>query len=358
MRVLVGTWARLRSDAGVRELAETPATSGVFARFEPAGGGWRLSVLDRTGAAARTLGAGAGLVARHAAWLRAGDLARDRHRPRGGAPGGRPSGRRRPPTALRRGDGRRRAHPCPGGGRADEIADRVCAAPRAARERRRACRHRLPRGAGGGRLRLLEPDRARRGRERGGGRGIARRRSRRTCRRRPLGPDAGGAGDRRQRDRLAARRHDPAPRRRATRPRADRRQRRGAGGGRGPGPADRGRALCLRRALRLRRPRPDAAATAADRTPLGAHRDPDHPHGAACRRRSRAPARGAVAARPGRGAGWAGGAQPAAGRGFARPRGGHRRHARAAGLRTWGAPRGPRVGAARATAGGSRWRAR
>jgi hypothetical protein len=63
MRMLVGTWGRLRSDASVRELAEMPATSGVFARFELAGGGWRLSVLDRTGAAARTLGAGAGLVA-------------------------------------------------------------------------------------------------------------------------------------------------------------------------------------------------------------------------------------------------------------------------------------------------------
>jgi hypothetical protein len=63
MRVLIGTWARLRSDGVAGQLAEPPATSGVFARFEPAGGGWRLAVLDPTGTAARTLGAGAGLVA-------------------------------------------------------------------------------------------------------------------------------------------------------------------------------------------------------------------------------------------------------------------------------------------------------
>jgi hypothetical protein len=63
MRVLVGTWGRLRSDGAAGELTEAPATSGVFARFEPAGDSWRLTVLDPTGTAARTLGAGAGLVA-------------------------------------------------------------------------------------------------------------------------------------------------------------------------------------------------------------------------------------------------------------------------------------------------------
>ena len=44
--------------------------------------------------------------------------------------------------------------------------------------------------------------------------------------------------DRRQRDRLPARRHDPAARRRAAGPRPHRRQRRGPGRGRGPGAAD------------------------------------------------------------------------------------------------------------------------
>jgi Domain of unknown function (DUF4430) len=63
MRVLVGTWGRLRADGVADELTEEPATSGVFARFEPSGDGWQLAVLDPTGTAARTLGAGGGLVA-------------------------------------------------------------------------------------------------------------------------------------------------------------------------------------------------------------------------------------------------------------------------------------------------------
>ncbi len=45
------------------ELSSAPATSGVFARFVRGAGGWRLQALDPTGATARTLGRGAGLVA-------------------------------------------------------------------------------------------------------------------------------------------------------------------------------------------------------------------------------------------------------------------------------------------------------
>ncbi len=63
MRVLVGTWAKLRSDGLAAELTGAPATSGVFARFAQRTGGWSLQVLDPTGATARTLRRGAGLVA-------------------------------------------------------------------------------------------------------------------------------------------------------------------------------------------------------------------------------------------------------------------------------------------------------
>ena len=63
MRVLVGTWAEVRSDALAAELDRGPATSGVFARFERGPDGWRLAVLDPTGATGRTVGPGGGLVA-------------------------------------------------------------------------------------------------------------------------------------------------------------------------------------------------------------------------------------------------------------------------------------------------------
>ena len=61
LRVLVGPWRDLRSDFGARQLERGPGRSGVFAR--PAPSGRAIAVLDPSGAAVRTLGAGAGLVA-------------------------------------------------------------------------------------------------------------------------------------------------------------------------------------------------------------------------------------------------------------------------------------------------------
>ena len=69
LRVLVGPWARVRSDRVAATLEHEPATSGVFARFERAASGWRLAALDESAAPVERLGAGAGLVA----GLRAGD---------------------------------------------------------------------------------------------------------------------------------------------------------------------------------------------------------------------------------------------------------------------------------------------
>jgi len=62
LRVLVGPWNRLRArDIEADNIDSGPRSSGVFARF--AGSGERLVVLDERGRAARTLGAGTGLVA-------------------------------------------------------------------------------------------------------------------------------------------------------------------------------------------------------------------------------------------------------------------------------------------------------
>jgi hypothetical protein len=69
LRVLVGPWARVRSDRLAAALERDPATSGVFARFERAAAGWRLTALDERAASVERLGGGAGLVA----GLRAGD---------------------------------------------------------------------------------------------------------------------------------------------------------------------------------------------------------------------------------------------------------------------------------------------
>jgi hypothetical protein len=63
LRLLVGPWARVRSDPLAAELDRGPATSGVFARFVGDGGGWDLELLDPRGERARALGDGAGLVA-------------------------------------------------------------------------------------------------------------------------------------------------------------------------------------------------------------------------------------------------------------------------------------------------------
>ncbi len=63
IRVLVGPWARLRQDAAAAQLEDGPEASGVFAELVPLGGSFRLVGLDEAGEAARTFGAGAGLVA-------------------------------------------------------------------------------------------------------------------------------------------------------------------------------------------------------------------------------------------------------------------------------------------------------
>jgi Domain of unknown function (DUF4430) len=61
VRVFVGRWRELRGDAALAQIDRGPGASGVYARFER--GGAALALLDPTGAVARTLGAGAGLVA-------------------------------------------------------------------------------------------------------------------------------------------------------------------------------------------------------------------------------------------------------------------------------------------------------
>jgi hypothetical protein len=65
LRLLVGTWPKVRSDPAVDELRAGPAGTGVFATFKGPvrGGRWRLVGLDQTGTPVRTLGSGAGLVA-------------------------------------------------------------------------------------------------------------------------------------------------------------------------------------------------------------------------------------------------------------------------------------------------------
>lgn len=63
IRVLVGPWARLRSDPTAATLERGPQESGVFAEFAAAGGSYELEGLDESGDAARRFGAKAGLVA-------------------------------------------------------------------------------------------------------------------------------------------------------------------------------------------------------------------------------------------------------------------------------------------------------
>ena len=63
IRVLVGPWAKLRSDPAAALIENGPAESGVYANFEEAGGAWRLVGLDENGKEARTFGTEAGLVA-------------------------------------------------------------------------------------------------------------------------------------------------------------------------------------------------------------------------------------------------------------------------------------------------------
>jgi Domain of unknown function (DUF4430) len=63
LRVLVGPWARLRSDPAAALVEDGPGESGVYADFERQGGAWDLIGLDENAKPARDLGAGAGLVA-------------------------------------------------------------------------------------------------------------------------------------------------------------------------------------------------------------------------------------------------------------------------------------------------------
>ncbi len=63
IRVLVGPWARLRSDPTAGLLDDGPGESGVYAGFEGSGSSWRLVGLDENGKKARSFGADAGLVA-------------------------------------------------------------------------------------------------------------------------------------------------------------------------------------------------------------------------------------------------------------------------------------------------------
>jgi hypothetical protein len=61
--VLVGPWARLRSDPAAALVEAGPAESGIFADFAPSAAGYELQGLDPDGNVAARLGAGAGLVA-------------------------------------------------------------------------------------------------------------------------------------------------------------------------------------------------------------------------------------------------------------------------------------------------------
>ena len=63
IRVLVGPWARVRSDPAAAQVEGGPEESGVYADFERDGGGFRLVGLDPKGEATTSFGPGAGLVA-------------------------------------------------------------------------------------------------------------------------------------------------------------------------------------------------------------------------------------------------------------------------------------------------------
>jgi hypothetical protein len=63
IRVLVGPWARLRSDPAAATIEAGPEESGIYADFERGGGGYELQGLDPAGEVAREFGPAAGLVA-------------------------------------------------------------------------------------------------------------------------------------------------------------------------------------------------------------------------------------------------------------------------------------------------------
>ena len=62
IRVLVGTWARLKSDPAAAQIDRGPQASGVFAKLEE-GGRCRLQALDQTGDVGGRFGGDAGLLA-------------------------------------------------------------------------------------------------------------------------------------------------------------------------------------------------------------------------------------------------------------------------------------------------------
>jgi Domain of unknown function (DUF4430) len=63
IRVLVGTWRRIRADGTAAEIESGPGSSGVYADFVEAGGRLALVGLDEGGDPVRRLGPDAGLVA-------------------------------------------------------------------------------------------------------------------------------------------------------------------------------------------------------------------------------------------------------------------------------------------------------
>jgi hypothetical protein len=63
IRVLVGPWSQVRSDAAAGLVDKGPGESGIYAEFESSQGTDRLVGLDEDGDKARTFGANAGLVA-------------------------------------------------------------------------------------------------------------------------------------------------------------------------------------------------------------------------------------------------------------------------------------------------------
>jgi hypothetical protein len=63
IRVLVGPWARVRSDPAAAQIEKGPQTSGVFADFELGAGEYELRGLGEDGKLGRTFGKDAGLVA-------------------------------------------------------------------------------------------------------------------------------------------------------------------------------------------------------------------------------------------------------------------------------------------------------
>jgi hypothetical protein len=63
IRILVGPWSQVRSDAAAGLVDKGPGESGIYAEFESSQGTDRLIGLDENGEKARTFGTNAGLVA-------------------------------------------------------------------------------------------------------------------------------------------------------------------------------------------------------------------------------------------------------------------------------------------------------